>query len=64
MSERKMFAKSGSFHELSDEKKKRVMTIASEYHYRDCVKSPDGSRGTVIITYKQLLDLIATLSEE
>jgi thiamine pyrophosphokinase len=49
----------GKFDSLANAAKDRIKELAMYYHHRDGKKADDGSIGSVHISYKQLLDMLA-----
>ena len=47
------------FDKLSPEVKDFIMEVVAQYHYRNGTKHPDGSRGDINITLKEMNDTLA-----
>ena len=47
------------FDQLSEKEKGQVMEIVANFHYRNGIEQPDGSRGEIKITLKEFNDVLA-----
>jgi hypothetical protein len=49
----------GKFDDLNDDQKETVMELVAMFHYRDGSPHNDGSMGTIVISPRQLNNLLA-----